>query len=94
MFIFIDKRNTIMLKKTLIEGRVLDKWLQDFYSANVDKKEKLVDLIKKTSPGLGNALIDWEKDFINLLASVKKIKEKNNQDTTKVDKLLKLARGY
>jgi hypothetical protein len=83
-----------MPKKTLIEGKVLDKWLQDFYAANVDKKEKFVDAIKKTSPGLGNALTNWERDFIDLLKATKKIKEKNNQDTTNVDKLLKLAQGY
>lgn len=82
-----------MPKNSIIEGRVLDKWLDDFYAANVDKKTKLVDLIRKASPGLANALVDWEKDFVNLLQATKKVKQKNNQDTTKIDKLLTLVKG-
>jgi hypothetical protein len=82
-----------MPKKTLVEGRVLDKWLNNFYKANAPKKEKFIDSIRKTSPGLANALDSWESSFVDLLNATKKVKEKHNQDTTEVDKLIKIMKG-
>jgi hypothetical protein len=83
-----------MPKRTFVEGKVLDRLFTQFYGSNNDEKTKVIDSIRKTSPGLANALDSWEGSFIDLMKATKKIKEKHNQDTTEIDKLLKAFRGH
>jgi hypothetical protein len=82
-----------MPKKRLVEVGALDRWLEKFYAANVDKKEKFIDLLAKTDPGLAKALDQWQYKFLDLLLATKKTKEKYGKDTTKVDKLIRLMKG-
>ncbi|CAB4143112.1 hypothetical protein UFOVP449_119 [uncultured Caudovirales phage] len=83
-----------MPKKKLIEAKLLDKIFGFFSKSAPEKKEKFLDIVRKTDPQLAKAFDGWEDSFIKLMLTTKKVREKHGLDTTEVDNLIKKYRGY
>jgi hypothetical protein len=77
-----------MPKKTLVDGKILDRILSLYPELSPDRKDKFMASVRNTNPTLAKAFNDWEGSFIDLLKAVKKLKEKNNQDTKQIDALI------
>ena len=77
-----------MPKRTLIDGKILDRILATYPELSDDRKGQFMASVRNTNPALAKAFNDWEGSFIDLLKAVKKVKEKHNQDTKQIDKLI------
>lgn len=77
-----------MPKRTLIEGKILDRILSTYPELSGDRKDQFMASVRNANPALAKAFGDWEGSFIDLLKAVKKVKEKHNQDTKQIDKLI------
>jgi hypothetical protein len=81
-----------MLKKRLIEGKILDKMLSMYPELSPEGKGKFLDRLKTSNPQLARAFGGWENSFVDLLNAVKKVKQKNGQDTKQLDQLISKLR--
>lgn len=72
----------------LIESKLLDKIFNFFDKSDSSEKNKFLDKVKEKDPQLAKSFEKWNDDFVKLLVATKKVKEKYNQDTSNVDRLL------
>lgn len=77
-----------MPKRTLIDGKILDRILSTYPELSDERKGQFMASVRNANPALAKAFGDWEGSFIDLLKAVKKVKEKHNQDTKQIDKLI------